>query len=310
MAAMIVVFGSVNVDLVCKVAAIAKPGETVLAPGYQQLSGGKGANQAVAAARAGGRVRFVGAVGRDAFGDGEAGTLEREGIDVSALARLDEPTGCAFISVASDGENAITVASGANRAVTAGQLAGTWDTGSTVLVLQMELPFDETVAAAREGRGAGAHVLLNLAPVPQGVDAGRLKDLLRSTDLLIVNEHELDEAATILGLRPGEPEETARAVADATDLSVLATLGGAGALLVSREGEATRFQAPRIEPVDTTGAGDTLCGVLATGLDAGLAMPEAIRRAVAAASLACLSFGARSAMPSAGRIDQFLAEAR
>ncbi|KQQ86279.1 hypothetical protein ASF65_04915 [Aureimonas sp. Leaf324] len=307
---MIVVFGSVNVDLVCKVAAIAKPGETVLAPDYQQLSGGKGANQAVAAARAGGRVRFVGAVGRDAFGDGEADILAREGIDVSALARLDEPTGCAFISVASDGENAITVASGANRAVTAGQLAGSWEAGSGVLVLQMELPFDETVAAAKAGREAGARVMLNLAPVPQGVGAERLKALLRSTDLLIVNEHELDEAASILGLVPGEPEATARAVAAATELSVLATLGGAGALLVSREGAVETFAAPRIEPVDTTGAGDTLCGVLATGLDGGLDMPHAIRRAVAAASLACLSFGARSAMPSAARIDQFLAEVR
>lgn len=306
---MIVVFGSVNVDLVCKVAAIAKPGETVLAPGYEQLSGGKGANQAVAAARSGGRVRFVGAVGRDAFGNGEAETLANEGIDVVSLARLDEPTGCAFISVASDGENAITVASGANRAVVASQLTGRWEPGSSVLVLQMELPFDETVAAARAGRDVGARVILNLAPVPQGVEAARLKDLLRSTDLLIVNEHELDEAAGILGLRPAEPEDTAKAVASATDLSVLATLGGAGALLVTRDETVERFAAPRIEPVDTTGAGDTLCGVLATGLDAGLELPEAIRRAVAAASLACLSFGARSAMPSAERIDAFLAEA-
>ncbi|RIY01262.1 ribokinase [Aureimonas flava] len=303
---MIVVFGSVNVDLVCRVAAIARPGETVLAPGYEQLSGGKGANQAVAAARAGGRVRFVGAVGRDAFGTGEADALAREGIDVAGLARLDEPTGCAFISVAADGENAITVASGANRAVTAAQLAGGWGSGSGILALQMELPFEETVAAARAGRDAGARVLLNLAPVPQGITRDRVADLLRSTDLLIVNEHELDEAAGILGLPSGAPEETARAVAAETDLAVLATLGGAGAILVGREGDVERFAAPRIEPVDTTGAGDTLCGVLAAGLDAGLDMTTAVRRAVAAASLACLSFGARGAMPDARRIDAFL----
>lgn len=307
---MIVVFGSVNVDLVCKVAAIAKPGETVLAPGYEQLSGGKGANQAVAAARAGGQVRFVGAVGRDAFGEGEARALANEGIDIGSLARLDEPTGCAFISVAADGENAITVASGANRAVVASQLDGTWEGAASVLVLQMELPFDETVAAARAGREAGVRVLLNLAPVPQGVEPAALKDLLQATDLLIVNEHELDEAARILGLTPGQPEDTARGLAAWTELSVLATLGGAGALFVSRDGEVEHFSAPRIEPVDTTGAGDTLCGVLATFLDAGLDIPEAIRRAVAAASLACLSFGARGAMPSAERIDAFLSEAR
>ncbi|MBB3998944.1 PfkB family carbohydrate kinase [Aureimonas pseudogalii] len=302
---MIVVFGSVNVDLVCRVAAIPKPGETVLAPGYERLSGGKGANQAVAAARAGAKTHFAGAVGRDAFGEDEAGTLEAEGIDVAALARLNEPTGCAFITVASDGENAITVASGANRLADASGLSAVWAHQPTALVLQMELPFEETVSAARAARDHGVPVLLNLAPVPVGVDSGSLRALLAATDLLVVNEHELAETATILGLAAGEPAALALAVAAETKLGVLATLGAEGAILVEADGGIQRFAAPPIRPVDTTGAGDTLCGVLAAGLDAGLSRPDAVRRAVAAASLACLGFGAR-AMPRAAEIDAFL----
>ncbi|WP_182085569.1 ribokinase [Aureimonas sp. ME7] len=306
---MIVVFGSVNVDLVCKVRSIARPGETVLAPGYEQLSGGKGANQAVAAARAGGRVHFVGAVGQDAFGEGEAAILADEGIDTTGLARLNDPTGCAFITVAADGENAITVASGANRSVRANQLDALWPERPSILVLQMELPFTETLRAAEAARANGAKVVLNLAPVPTGVGSTDLGALLGHTDLLIVNEHELVETAELLGLGVEiEPQATAERLAREIGLSVLATLGSAGAVLVSQDGGAERFAAPRIEPVDTTGAGDTLCGVLAVGLDAGLPVPDAIRRAVAAASLACLRFGARSAMPSAAGIDAFLAE--
>ncbi|WP_062208096.1 PfkB family carbohydrate kinase [Aureimonas sp. AU12] len=303
---MIVVFGSVNVDLVCRVETIPKPGETVLAPGYERMSGGKGANQAVAAARAGAVTHFAGAVGQDAFGEAEAATLEAEGIDVSALARLNEPTGCAFITVAVDGENAITVASGANRLAKAASLSALWSQKPSALVMQMELPFEDTVEAARAARDHAVPVLLNLAPVPVGVSSGSLRALFASTDLLIVNEHELAETAAILGIQGSEPASLAAAVATETSLAVLATLGSDGAILVEADGGIERFTAPSIRPVDTTGAGDTLCGVLAAGLDAGLGRADAVRRAVAAASLACLSFGAR-AMPRGPEIDTFLA---
>ncbi|ALN73994.1 ribokinase [Aureimonas sp. AU20] len=305
---MIVVFGSLNVDLVCRVESIPKPGETVLAPRYERMAGGKGANQATAAARAGAETLFVGAVGRDAFGEEEAETLKSEGIDTSALARVSEATGCAFITVASDGENAITVASGANRLAEASHLAPVWASSPSALVLQMELPFEETLIAAREARERGVRVLLNLAPVPAGVDSASLRALLATSDVLIVNEHELAETAEILSVTGTDADDLADRLAAETKLTVLATLGGDGALLAGGDGTTERFRAPRIEPVDTTGAGDTLCGVVAAGLDAGLSLGQATERAVAAASLACLSFGARSAMPKTEAIDSFLAK--
>ncbi len=307
---MIVVFGSLNVDLVCRVEAIPKPGETVLAPRYERMPGGKGANQATAAARAGAKTHFVGAVGRDAFGEEEAETLAREGIDIAALKRVAEPTGCAFITVAADGENAITVASGANRLADASALVSVWPESPSALVLQMELPFEETLTAAREARERGVRVLLNLAPVPAGVDSGSLRALLAASDVLIVNEHELAETAAVLSVEGTDADDLADRLARETRLTVLATLGGDGALIATGEGTSERFRAPGIEPVDTTGAGDTLCGVLAAGLDSGLTLAQATERAVAAASLACLSFGARSAMPTAEAIDRFLAEGR
>ncbi|WP_062217079.1 ribokinase [Aureimonas sp. D3] len=303
---MIVVFGSLNVDLVCRVEAIPKPGETVLAPRYERMPGGKGANQATAAARAGAQTLFAGAVGRDSFGEEEAAILEREGIDVSALARVEEATGCAFITVAADGENAITVASGANRLADAASLASVWAKAPSALVLQMELPFEETLRAAREARDHGVRVVLNLAPVP-AVDSASLRALFAASDILIVNEHELAESAAILSVSGGDADALANALATEAGITVLATLGGDGALIATGQGVSERFRAPRIEPVDTTGAGDTLCGVLAAGLDAGLSLSDATQRAVAAASLACLSFGARSAMPKAEAIDAFLA---
>lgn len=303
---MIVVFGSLNVDLVCRVEAIPKPGETVLAPRYERMPGGKGANQATAAARAGAQTLFAGAVGRDSFGEEEAAILEREGIDVSALARVEEATGCAFITVAADGENAITVASGANRLADAASLASVWTKSPSALVLQMELPFEETLRAAREARDHGVRVVLNLAPVP-AVDSASLRALFAASDILIVNEHELAESGAILSVSGGDADALANALATEAGITVLATLGGDGALIATGQGASERFRAPRIEPVDTTGAGDTLCGVLAAGLDAGLSLSDATQRAVAAASLACLSFGARSAMPKAEAIDAFLA---
>ncbi|WP_062230805.1 ribokinase [Aureimonas sp. N4] len=304
---MIVVFGSLNVDLVCRVEAIPKPGETVLAPRYERMPGGKGANQATAAARAGAQTLFAGAVGRDSFGEEEAAILEREGINVSALARVEEATGCAFITVAADGENAITVASGANRLADAASLASVWAKAPSALVLQMELPFEETLRAAREARDHGVRVVLNLAPVPVGVDSASLRALFAASDILIVNEHELAESAAILSVSGADADSLANALAVEAGITVLATLGGDGALIATGQGVSERFRAPRIEPVDTTGAGDTLCGVLAAGLDAGLSLSDATQRAVAAASLACLSFGARSAMPKAEAIDAFLA---
>ncbi|NDV86171.1 ribokinase [Aurantimonas aggregata] len=301
---MVVVFGSLNVDLVCRVETIARPGETVLAPGYDQLFGGKGANQAVAAARAlGGRVAMVGAVGDDALGRAVTANLAREGIDVAAIQTVPGRTGCAFISIDAAGENAITVASGANGRFTAKALDDERLDARSVLVLQMETPLAENLAAAAKARARGARVVVNLAPVPRQLDAAALEQLLALTDWLVVNETELAAAAHLAGLAAGSSAEQAGALAERHGIVVIATLGAEGAVVADPVASLQRIAAHKVSVVDTTGAGDTFVGVLAAGLATGLAVPQAASRAVIAGSLACRKIGAQSAMPTGAEID-------
>jgi ribokinase len=176
---MILVFGSLNVDLVARVAVIPGPGKTVLAPSYTTHYGGKGANQAVAAARitGPGRVRMAGRVGRDGFGDGVLQNLIDNGVDTGLIVRADEPTGCAFITVDPGGENAITVASGANMAASAADLPAALFDADTVLALQMEVPVPESLKVARRTKSASGIVIWNLAPVPDQMTSAMLRDL-------------------------------------------------------------------------------------------------------------------------------------
>lgn len=198
---MILVFGSLNIDLVAQVPAIPGPGRTVLAPSYRTHFGGKGANQAVAAARMAGpnRVRMAGRVGRDGFGDGAIENLKANGVDVGLVVRADEPTGCAFITVDQAGENAITVASGANMTTSVDDLPAEPFSSDTVLVLQMELPFAQALAAARRTASASGTVIWNLAPVPEKMTRETVTELLAVTDHLLVNEHEALDAAAAIG---------------------------------------------------------------------------------------------------------------
>ncbi|KQT84025.1 ribokinase [Aurantimonas sp. Leaf443] len=301
----VVVFGSINVDLVCRVEAIARPGETVLSPGYEQFFGGKGANQAVAAARVlgGARVAMIGAIGPDELGGAARANLEGEGIDLSALAVLDAPTGCAFIVIDASGENAITVASGANARL--GGLDPAHLAPGDVLVLQMEVPKAASIEAARAARARGGRVVLNLAPVPADLSAADLELLLPLADVLVVNETELEAVARLLAL-PGPFEAEAKALVSRFAMTLVATLGAQGALVARSGLPPARVPALRVEPVDTTGAGDTFVGVLAAGLAEGRDFREATARAVAAASLACLGLGAQTAMPGRDRIDAAL----
>ncbi len=302
---MIAVFGSINVDLVTRVPALPRPGETVLAATYATLCGGKGANQAVAAARAAGGltpVRMVGAVGDDGFGALCRQNLAREGIDISGVVTAAEATGCAFIQVDDAGENVITVASGANRLLTAEALTGTAFQSGDILVLQMEVPPEASLKAAamaRAGtaRAGGARVIANLAPVPAGLDAALLKAILQVVDILVVNEHEALQAAAFVAPGARDPLAAAKALAAHSGRTVVATLGGEGAIAVPPSRRMIRAAAPRITPVDTTGAGDTFVGALAAALAEGLELPAAMARACKAASLACLALGAQSSMP-------------
>ncbi|MBO0903055.1 ribokinase [Jiella sp. MQZ13P-4] len=304
---MVFVFGSVNVDLVCRVATIPRPGETVLSARYEQLFGGKGANQAVAAARAGGAaVCLAGAVGDDELGERSRAALSGEGIDVGSLATTGERTGCAFITIDADGENAITVASGANLEARADAADPALFREDAVLVLQMEVPLAESLAAAERMRAAGGRVVVNLAPVPAGLRREDLRRLLAACSVLVVNETELAAAAALAGLSGETPAALAGALGAGYALAVIATLGGDGVLLADAPGTIETLPALAVDVVDTTGAGDTFVGVFASGLAAGLALPQAARRAVAAASLACRKVGAQTAMPFAAEIDAAL----
>ncbi|MFW5833506.1 MAG: ribokinase [Pseudomonadota bacterium] len=290
---MLLVFGSLNVDLVFEVEALPGPGETVVTGCFARLAGGKGANQARAAARAGGRVRMAGAVGSDQLAAIATAGLEAAGVDLSLVRCVAAPTGIAVIGVDRNGENSIIVASGANaqasdRAVDAEQLAA-----AGTLLLQNEVPLDASTALALRAGAAKVRVVWNLAPACR--PEARALD---AVDVLVVNRGELDRVA---GDR-GDLVARARHLARQHGLAVVVTLGGAGALVVEAE-TATRLPPLAVDVVDTTGAGDAFVGVLAASLDAGLPLVEAARRATVAAALTCTALGAQSAQPDATAID-------
>ncbi|MFD2239353.1 ribokinase [Aureimonas populi] len=301
---MILVFGSINLDLVARVPKIARPGETVLAPGYDRFFGGKGANQAVAAARAlapdAPAIAFCGAVGDDAFGADCIANLAGEGIDVSRIEAVSAGTGCAFITVEHAGENAITVASGANRQIRADGLDDAFLAAVDVAVLQMEVPWEENAALAARARAAGAHVLLNFAPARLDIPIEKLRGFLEEIDTLVVNEHEAETLALGLGLGGGD---SGRLLAEDLSLTVIVTLGAEGTRLVQAGQPDWHSPARKVEVVDTTGAGDTFVGVLATGLFEGLPVRRAIERAGLAASLSCTKAGAQAGAPTRAAVD-------
>ncbi|MEE1656292.1 ribokinase [Microvirga sp. CF3062] len=312
---MIVVFGSINMDLVARVQRIARPGETVLSRRADSFFGGKGANQAVAAARIGqggpGRVAMVGAVGDDPFGAACLKNLEDNGVDVQAMRIVAEPTGCAFITVDDTGENAITVASGANMALCSMDLPDSLLSKASVLVLQMEVSLAYSLDAAARARRAGARVIWNFAPVPPVKERSGMAELLQAADVLVVNEHEALAIAAVAGEATGTGDDYLKA---ATVLSrdfgptCIVTAGARGAYGVSCDGTRIHAAACPIAPVDTTGAGDTFVGVLASGLAEGLEMGSAMEKACAAASLSCLTPGAQAGMPNRDALERSLAQ--
>ena len=284
--AVIVVFGSINVDLLVPVPHLPRPGETVLGGDYAIAPGGKGANQALAARRAGTEVTMIGAVGRDAFAEIGLSLLRRDGVDVTLVAASERPTGCATITVDPQGENLIAVASCANLDAAAAQVPDRLLGPRTVLVLQREVSMAENAALIRRARAHGARIVQSLAPAGP-IAPARFEDL----DIFIANGGEAatlgDQAATARRLRQG----------------LVVTRGAAGAVMLLADGGEIAVPALAIDPVDTTGAGDTFAGVFAAGLDQGLALDLALRRASAAAALACLALGAQQAMPDCAAID-------
>jgi ribokinase len=268
----VVVLGSLNVDLVARVDSHPRPGETVLARGpLQQFAGGKGGNQAVAAAAAGARVTMVGAVGDDDGGLSYLARLQSRGIDVSGVQLVrGQATGQAWITVDDDGENAIVVIPGANEADhTVATAVGTMEPGD-VLLMQLEVPMGVVAEAARRAHDRGARVVINAAPY-----AALPHDVAALADPVVVNEH----------------EALAMADSDVVPRSVLVTFGAQGC---SWDGE--RYDGspvPAEEVVDTTGAGDAFCGALAAALSDGASREEAVRRAADAGAFAVQHRGAQ-----------------
>lgn len=298
---MIVVFGSLNMDLVMTVPSLPRPGETVLTESYTTMPGGKGNNQAIAAARAGARVVMAGAVGADEFGRRLTDNLRRNGVDPTRVATAERPTGVAYICVDDGAENFITVASGANLSATADLVPdGVLGRGTTVL-MQMEVPAEQNWAVLQRAHDAGARTILNVAPAaPVPADA------LAALDVLVVNELEATAVAAALGLEANGAARAAERLARDFGLACIVTLGARGAL--AADGTALWRVAPMpVTPVDTTGAGDAFTGVLAAGLDAGLDLAGALRRASAGAALACLALGAQESLPTADAVDAALA---
>jgi len=308
---MILVFGSINMDLVARVQTIARPGETVLSRRADSFFGGKGANQSVAAARMsrhdGIMVAMAGAVGNDAFGKACLDNLSRNGVDVKAIRIIDEPTGCAFITVDGRGENAITVASGANMSVSAAEMPEDLLSGTSVVVLQMEVPLAENIAVAQKAKQAGARVIWNVAPVPVGAERSPMADMLSLTDILVANEHEAISVAAMRGEDVGSDYlKAASLLARSYGLTCIVTAGAQGAFAVHADGAQTHAAAQPVIPVDTTGAGDTFVGVLAYGMAEGRELHDAMQRACIAASLSCLTAGAQEGMPSWDRLEAAL----
>jgi ribokinase len=311
----VIVVGSVNVDLVARVDHLPAAGETVGGATFDRFPGGKGGNQAVAAARLGARVAFVGAVGDDPLADEARDALATEGIDLSGLAVIAGPTGVALILVDRNGENVIAVAPGANARLTADlastALAGLAIGPGDVVLVGGEIPTATLRAALAVGRAAGARTILNPAPT-----AGIERSLFDLVDVLVPNRVELGQIVAADGRRagrghdPGSPPERLAATllaasgdGPAVREAVVVTLGAAGAIVVRPDGALIEAVAPRVAAVDTVGAGDTFVGALAADLAAGRTMDEAVRRAVVAAALSTTRAGAREGMPTRSELD-------
>lgn len=299
----IIVVGSLNMDLVVRASRLPQVGETVLGTAFDTIPGGKGANQAVAAARLGGRVAMVGRVGQDGYGQTLVDNLRQNGVDVSHVAVDQEAaTGVALIAVGSGGENQIIVYPGANGRVQPADVdaAGPWLQPGSVLVCQFEIPVDTVAHALQKARAQGVITVLNPAPALDQVGPW-----IASTDYIVPNE---TEAAGLTG-QPVEDDagvrQAARTLREMGAGHVVITLGQRGAYWLGPDGEG-HVPAFPVQAVDTTAAGDAFVGALAVALTEGMALPDAVRFGCAAGAVAVTRFGAQPSLPARADVDALL----
>ena len=299
----VLVVGSSNTDLIIQVPRIPRPGETVLGGTFSTAAGGKGANQAVAAARAGGRVTFVARIGDDLFGREALAGFGRDGIDArSVLTTPGAASGIALITVDERGENSISVASGANASLSVADIeaAGEAFASADVVLLQLESPLETVAAAVRKAGERGILVILNPAPARPLDDA-----LLAGVSVLTPNEHEAELLTGIAVRDDRSVREAARRLRARGPGAVVITLGERG-VFASAEGFEAAVPAFEVRPVDTTGAGDVFNGALAVALAEKLAWPEALRFAQAAAAISVTRLGAQPSAPTRAEIEKII----
>jgi len=308
----VVVVASFVMDLVARAPRRPRAGESVFGTDFGMFVGGKGNNQALAAARSGAAVRAIGRVGDDLFAPPFFAAMERAGVDATHVARDAEAgTGVAMPLITPDGQNSIVIVPRANGRVDAAQVrtAGEAFAGAAALLAQFEVPLDAVIAALELARVHGARTLLNPAPVPDPappLDAG----WLGLVDVLLPNEHEAEALTGIPVASAADAERAGRALMAAGCGSVVVTLGSRGALwLPGADAEAVTIAPFAVEQVDATAAGDAFCGVLAAALAEGMAMPLALRRASAAGALAVTRLGAEPSLPTRAEVDALLARA-
>ena len=289
----ILVIGSSNTDMTAKTAELPRPGETVLGGVFTMGAGGKGANQAVAAQRLGGKVKFICKVGKDMFGDNSIAQYEKEGLDTSGILRSNLPSGVALIYVDSHAENCIVVASGANGDLTEDDIEKSRKDleSCDILLLQLESPIPSVLKAAKIAHQAGKTVVLNPAPA-----CPLPEELFRNIDLFIPNETEL---STFSGM-PVTSQEEAQAAAKAMQAKgvgkLIVTMGSKGAL-ICEGGPSVFVPAHKVKAVDTTAAGDTFCGALCVAISEGKTLKEAAEFACAASALTVQKMGAQNSIP-------------
>jgi ribokinase len=292
---MIVVFGSINVDLFFETAELPRAGETVLGTALAPQPGGKGANQALACALDGAQVALAGAVGQDHWAEIALAELRAGQVDLTYVRETPAPTGLAIITKDALGQNQIIVAPGANLQAKADDVDPNMLSPAATLLLQMECDVQETERLISQAAQAGAQIILNLAPA-----AKITVQALREVTYLVVNETEAEWLADYLRCEPN-----AKALQAVLDVSVIRTLGAKGAEL-AQGANLHRLPAPNVNVTDTTAAGDCFVGVFAASLDRGLTPEKAMARAISAASLCCTRKGSQSSLPRKADIDAFI----
>ncbi len=298
---LIIVFGALNVDMIMPLSHFPSVGETLKSEHYITRSGGKGSNQAMAAVRAGAKTAIVGKVGDDAFGRRSINNLKSQSVLTTGIGISDKPTGCASIWIDSSGKNMVVVSSGANLDATEDQIPDEILLENNTVLVQMEVPCEETFMLLRRAAEQGTRTIMNASPVTVPIP----DDILQLLDYLIINDLEAKQLAKLHKFKTNTLEKIAKEFAKRGQLTCIITLGDKGVLALSPREE--YMIAPLdVEVVDSTGAGDCFCGVFAAALEKGYNFTSALKRAVVAAGLSCEGLGAQANMPFEEEIEENL----